>query len=104
MVTIIQDTWDQDDDQDLLFFLRDKNSLQDYKILNKKQILDLENFENINVIFADTDIIQELLLAKNCVNFIIPDNYPSCFQNKKVDFSNKQDFEKFSISIFCKTF
>lgn len=97
MITIIQDTWDEDDDQDLLSFLREKNF--QFQVLNKNQILDLKEFENINVIFADTDIMQELLSTKGRANLIIPDNYPD-FSNKEFDSSLNKGFNFYNRNIF----
>lgn len=66
---IIQDTWDEDDDLELLEYIRNKN----YKVLSEEKILEM-NKEFIYVLFADTKIVQEK------INYEIP-TYPKCFES-----------------------
>ena len=71
MTTIIQDTWNEEDDQDLLEYL--KKEKPNYRALDKKSILAL-NPLTIEVLFASTAIIQKIL-----PNVEVPNTYPDCF-------------------------
>jgi hypothetical protein len=70
--TIIQDTWTEDDDIDLLDYVK-KNNI-DTKFLSEGEILNTD-LSKINVLFSDTDIVQKMINPQ-CV----PNCYPNVFK------------------------
>ncbi len=77
MYTIIQNTWCEADDQELLKYIIDENL--PYKILSKGQILSLSltDLSKVEALFVDTLVVQELL--KNHNKFINYDTYHQAF-------------------------
>tara|TARA_R100001163_G_C5068494_1_gene208934 strand:+ start:2334 stop:3110 length:777 start_codon:yes stop_codon:yes gene_type:complete len=75
MRTIIQDTWNQPDDLELIEFML-KNKIK-FSILSKSQILKY-NSREIDALFCDTKIIQ-LKLQKDRYIYNVPKTYPECF-------------------------
>ena len=73
MTIIIQDTWNEEDDQELLDYL--KKSTSAYKALNRESILALNPLA-IEVLFASTGIVQTIL-----PNAEVPNTYPDCFNS-----------------------
>ena len=71
MTTIIQNTWNEEDDQELLEYLGKEKP--NYRVLDRESILKL-NPLIIEVLFASTDIIQKIL-----PNVEVPNTYPDCF-------------------------
>jgi hypothetical protein len=70
---VIQDTWDDDDDLELLEYFKHKNI--PYETLTREQIL-LENIDDIDVLFCDTDIVQLMISSK-----FVPSTYPEEFRD-----------------------
>eukprot|EP01083_Nonionella_stella_P307820 1083354_1 len=71
--TVIQDTWNEEEDQELLAYFKEMNIL--VKVLCVTDILK-ENPLNIHVLFADTKIVQQMIPAH-----LVPDTYPICFKD-----------------------
>ena len=70
--TVIQNTWNEEDDIELLNYVADKNLKTKY--LSENEILNT-NISNIDVLFCDTDIIQKKINPK-----LVPDCYPLQFK------------------------
>ena len=70
---VIQDTWDDEDDVELLKYIGSDSA----KILEKSEIVSM-NPQDITVLFADTTVVQQLLRSHGYIN-IVPDTYASCF-------------------------
>lgn len=70
--TVIQDTWNEEDDIELLNYVADKNLKTKY--LSENEILNT-NISNIDVLFCDTDIIQKKIKSE-----LVPDCYPLQFE------------------------
>ena len=70
--TVIQDTWNEEDDIELLNYVADKNLKTKY--LSENEILNT-NITNIDVLFCDTDIIQKKIKSE-----LVPDCYPLQFK------------------------
>jgi hypothetical protein len=68
---IIQDTWSEEDDQELLEYCKKYKT----KILSKKEIMEL-NVLHIDVLFCATKTVQKVLKTYKC-----PDTYEKCFQS-----------------------
>jgi hypothetical protein len=92
---IIQDTWTEEDDQELLEYCKKYNSV----ILSKKEILKL-NINNIKVLFCATKIIQKILTG-----YIIPDTYEKCFSEfykRNIQLKSLNDCYDVKIPFFVK--
>ena len=70
--TVIQDTWNEEDDIELLNYVADKNLKT--KFLSENEILNT-NISDIDVLFCDTDIIQKKIKSE-----LVPDCYPLQFE------------------------
>ena len=70
--TVIQDTWNEEDDVELLNYVADKNLK--IKYLSENEILNT-NISNIDVLFCDTDIIQKKIKSE-----LVPNCYPLQFK------------------------
>lgn len=70
--TVIQDTWNEEDDMELLNYVADKNFKTKY--LSENEILNT-NISNIDVLFCDTDIIQKKIKSE-----LVPNCYPLQFE------------------------
>jgi hypothetical protein len=70
-VCLIQDTWDDEDDLELLEYFIEQSI--PFKIFSKEKILE-QSIDNISVLFCDTCVIQKLLPC--CV----PSTYPTEFK------------------------
>tara|TARA_B100001989_G_C24522531_1_gene456677 strand:+ start:314 stop:1051 length:738 start_codon:yes stop_codon:yes gene_type:complete len=90
--TVIQDTWNEEDDIELLNYVADKNLKTKY--LSENEILNT-NITNIDVLFCDTDIIQKKIKSE-----LVPDCYPLQFQTlynrniQKIKLKNLNDIQK----------
>ena len=90
--TVIQDTWNEEDDIELLNYVADKNLKTKY--LSEKEILNT-NITNIDVLFCDTDIIQKKIKSE-----LIPNCYPLQFKTlynrniQKIKLENLNDIQK----------
>ena len=90
--TVIQDTWNEEDDIELLNYVTDKKLKTKY--LSENEILNT-NISNIDVLFCDTDIIQKKINPK-----LVPDCYPSEFKTlynrdiQKIKLKNLNDIQK----------
>lgn len=73
MTIIIQNTWNQEDDQELLEFFQSQG--KKYQVMSGEEILKL-NPKSLDVLFADTSIVQRLL--GNLYQTV--DTYPDCFK------------------------
>eukprot|EP01083_Nonionella_stella_P205478 748215_1 len=71
--TVIQDTWNEEEDQELLNYFQEMNII--VKVLCATDILK-QNPLNIDVLFADTAIVQQMIPPR-----IVPDTYPLCFKD-----------------------
>lgn len=106
MYTIIQDTWDEEDDQDLLNYIKDSRNNINYKILSKKEILNF-NVKEIDVLFADTSIVQEIIGINNIK---IPKCYPDIFTVKEdyykreIKVINTRDINNLKFPYFIKPY
>lgn len=106
MYTIIQDTWNEEDDQDLLNYIKDSRNNINYKILSKKEILNF-NVKEIDVLFADTSIVQEIIGVNNIK---IPKCYPDVFSVKEdyykreIKVINARAINKFKFPYFIKPY
>ena len=98
MYSIIQDTWDETEDQELRDYVKEKKYLCKY--LSKEEILE-EPITNIDVLFYDTDIVQEKIKDY----YQVPDTYPDFLQEfykrtiNKIKFS---ELENKSYPYFAK--
>jgi hypothetical protein len=90
--TVIQDTWNEEDDIELLNYVADKNLKTKY--LSENEILNT-NITNIDVLFCDTDIIQKKIKSE-----LVPDCYPLQFKTlynrniQKIKLKNLNDIQK----------
>lgn len=90
--TVIQDTWNEEDDIELLNYVADKNLKTKY--LSENEILST-NITNIDVLFCDTDIIQKKIKSE-----LVPDCYPLQFKTlynrniQKIKLENLNDIQK----------
>lgn len=90
--TVIQDTWNEEDDIELLNYVADKNLKTKY--LSENEILNT-NITNIDVLFCDTDIIQNKIKSE-----LVPDCYPLQFNTlynrniQKIKLKNLNDIQK----------
>ena len=90
--TVIQDTWNEEDDIELINYVADKNLKTKY--LSENEILNT-NITNIDVLFCDTDIIQKKIKSE-----LVPDCYPLQFQTlynrniQKIKLKNLNDIQK----------
>ena len=95
--TVIQDTWNEEDDIELLNYVADKNLKTKY--LSENEILNTNIF-NIDVLFCDTDIIQKKINQFNKVISLVPDCYPLEFETlynrqiQKIKLENLNEIEK----------
>ena len=95
--TIIQDTWNEEDDIELLDYVTQKNFKTKY--LSENEILNT-NISNIEVLFCDTDIIQKKINQFNKVKSLIPDCYPLEFETlyhrdiQKIKLGNLNEVQK----------
>ena len=72
---IVQDTWIEEDDQELLEFMKDQKL--NFQFKSREDILTLGNLPSLKVLFCDTDIMIELLQKRG----ISPlPTYPSYLQ------------------------
>lgn len=70
--TVIQDTWNEEEDQELLDYIEEKGLY--VKTLSAENILK-EDLMNFAVLFADTKIVQQVL-----PEYLAPNTYPICFK------------------------
>ena len=92
---VIQDTWTEEDDQELLEYCKKYNTI----ILSKTDILKL-NVNNIKVLFCATKIIQKLLTG-----YIIPDTYEKCFfefYKRNIELKTLNDCYNIKMPFFVK--
>ena len=89
---VIQDTWNEEDDVDLLDYVSNKNLKTKY--LSEDEILNTD-ISSMNVLFCDTDIIQKKIKSK-----FIPTCYPNEFSSlynrniKKIKFKELESIKK----------
>ena len=89
--TVIQDTWDEEDDVELLDFV--SNNKITTKYLSDSEILNIR-LSDINVLFCDTHIIQKMINPK-----YIPNCYPDIFNSlynrniQKIQFKDLYDIK-----------
>lgn len=77
MYTIIQNTWCEYDDQELLDYMRAHSIV--FKVLSKEEIVNVTEFSDVKVLFADTSVVQEVLKKLNkLVNY---DTYHTAFND-----------------------
>ena len=90
--TVIQDTWDEEDDVELLEYV--SNNKITTKYLSDSEILNIR-LSDINVLFCDTHIIQKMINPK-----YIPNCYPDIFNSlynrniQKIQFKDLYDIKK----------
>ena len=95
--TVIQDTWNEEDDIELLNYVADKNLKTKY--LSENEILNT-SISNIDVLFCDTDIIQKKINQFNNNQSLVPDCYPLEFETlynrhiKKIKLENLNEIQK----------
>nr|QBK87142.1 MAG: protein of unknown function DUF4343 [Marseillevirus LCMAC201] len=77
MSIIIQNTWNDDDDEELYEYLDTHHIKYDTK--TEQEILKLNPY-NIEILFCDTNILQELLNTNN-ISFELPNQYPQEFSH-----------------------
>jgi hypothetical protein len=95
---IIQNTWSGDDDKDLLDYVKIKN--MKVKFLSKEEILQL-SVEEIEVLFADTTIMQQIIKKKftNC--------YPTQFNElylRNIEIMKVKDLKNLNKKCFVKPY
>ena len=94
-IIVIQDTWNDEDDLELLEYCKKLNTV----ILSKHEILEL-NINDIKVLFCETKIIQKLL-----VNYKIPDTYEKCFMDfykRNIQLKSLKDCHNMEFQFFIK--
>lgn len=97
--TVIQDTWNEEDDIELLNYVADKNLKTKY--LSEKEILNT-NITNIDVLFCDTDIIQKKIKSE-----LVPNCYPKQFKtlyNRNIQKIKLADLNEIQKPYFVKPF
>jgi hypothetical protein len=98
---IIQDTWNEQDDQDLLNYM--KNNKIEYQTLSRYDILNVNPYD-YRVIFADTSIIQKLLDHKlqnyDCYHSVFKD-----FYKRSIEIVTYHDFiQNPTMDVFVKPY
>jgi hypothetical protein len=97
--TIIQNTWIEDDDDDLLNYVKLNNIPT--KILSAEEILKL-NISEIDVLFADTSVVQKLINP-----MCVPECYPEVFNklyNRKIQTICAKDAFNIKTKCFIKPY
>lgn len=87
--TVIQDTWNEADDIELLNYVADKKIKTKY--LSRNEIINT-SISNIDVLFCDTDIIQKKIKSE-----LVPNCYPLQFKllyNRDIKIIKLQDLNK----------
>ncbi len=98
MPVIIQDTWTEEDDIDLLEYV-DKNEMH-VRFLSGKEIL-AEKSTDIDVLFADTSIVQEMISKDTPVCY--PDTL-SKFYNREIKVLRVKDLANVKKPYFVKPY
>lgn len=75
---VVQDTWNEEDDQELRDYLEEQSN--DLSYLSKEDILMLPQPSPDTVLFADSSLVQTILQTENRKDVII-DSYPDAFQH-----------------------
>jgi hypothetical protein len=99
MTTIIQNTWIEDDDKDLLDYIKNNNIKAEY--LSEEEILKL-NPATIDVLFANTSVIQKLIDKSH-----IPPCYPDEFKElyfREIAIIKAKDVYKLNKKCFVKPY
>jgi hypothetical protein len=104
MTVVIQDTWNGDDDQELLEYCKQYQT----KILSKKEIMELD-VSQIKVLFCATKIIQKVLGKYRCSDtyekYRCPDTYEKCFEplyKRNIECMTIKDCHKLKLPFFIK--
>lgn len=74
MKVVVQDTWCEDDDYELHEYLKSRNI--DYQILSSEQIQQSIDPTTLDILFANTTVIQNILGNR----YYAPETYPSHFR------------------------
>jgi hypothetical protein len=102
MEIIIQDTWSEPDDEELIEYVRN-NFILHTKTQEQILVLTCENIYKYKCIFADTKIIQKILQDK----YDVPICYPDCFTTiygRKISLMMSDDLTNISKPIFVKPY
>lgn len=102
---IIQDTWNEDDDVELLEYFSKDNPIS-LKIMNEDQIKEITDICPIIALFCNTEIIQYILKKFHLEN-TIPDTYEHCFNplfNRKISKHLFSECSKLERPFFIKPF
>lgn len=97
MLTIIQNTWNEEEDQELLDYM--KNNDISFEIKDENEIL-LSNIKSLKVLFADTSITQQL------IDYDVP-TYPewlNSFYNRKIEKVNVNELGLNDCPYFVKPY
>jgi hypothetical protein len=95
MAVVIQNTWTEEDDQELLEYCKKYETV----ILSKEEILKL-NINNIKVLFCATKIIQKMITG-----YIVPDTYEKCFSEfykRNIQLKSLKDCYNMPMPFFVK--
>ena len=95
---VIQNTWNEDDDQDLIEYCKKYNNV---KTLSDDEILKMD-VSLIEVLFADTSIIQKKVKSK-----FVPKCYPEIFNKlykRKIKQLHMKDISKLNYPFFVKPY
>ncbi len=100
---IIQDTWNSEDDKDLLKYI-DDNKIE-HLILNKDEINEIVDINKYSVIFADTSIIQNILKKQGIHNdYNSYDKLFEKFYKRKISIGTYDDLKMIEKPYFVKPY
>ena len=100
MKIIIQDTWNEEDDLELLEYVKNNHELI---ILSEEQLLKITNVNDYDCIFCDSIIFQQIF--KNIYN--VYQCYPDCFEklyNRNIQIINSNELTNLQKPFFVKPY
>lgn len=97
---IVQDTWKEDNDIELLEYI---NMNHELIILSEDELLEIDNVDNYKCIFCDSDIFQQIFINI----YKVYQCYPECFSklyNRNIQVINSNELNRLQKPFFVKPY